>query len=122
MMMKMMNCFWEMIDRRKAFSLVSSRNHYRRHSPSPSSDTPPAGFEPAQNLSSGLLEMKLCTCDNHYTTGAIYLDNRSAQYIWRIELDIALNFYLQEHSIIYQITTKREPLYVPCNINLFYYE
>ena len=52
----MMNCFCGMVDRRKAFSLISSRDHCQRSSPSRISDTPRAGFEPAQNLSSGLVE------------------------------------------------------------------
>ena len=52
----MMNCFCGMIDRRKAFSLTSSRDHCQRSSPSRISDMPQAGFEPAQNLSSGLVE------------------------------------------------------------------
>ena len=56
MMVMMMNCFCSMVDRRKAFSLISSRDHCQRSSPSRISDTPPAGFEPAQNLSSGLIE------------------------------------------------------------------
>ena len=51
MMMMMMNCFCGMVDRRKAFSLISSRDHCQRSSPSWISDTPRAGFEPAQNLS-----------------------------------------------------------------------
>ena len=55
-MMMMMNCFCGMIDGRKAFSLISSQNHCQRSSPSQISDTPRAGFEPAQNLSSGLVE------------------------------------------------------------------
>ena len=42
--------FCGMVDRRKAFSLISSRDHCQRSSPSR------AGFEPAQNLSSGLVE------------------------------------------------------------------
>ena len=42
--------------RRKAFSLISSRNHCRKSSPSWISDTQRAGFEPAQNLSLGLVE------------------------------------------------------------------
>ena len=54
--MMMMNCFYGMVDRRKAFSLISSRDHCQRSSPSQISDTPRAGFEPAQNLSSGLVE------------------------------------------------------------------
>ena len=45
-----------MVDWRKAFSLNSSRDHYQISSPSRISDTPRAGFEPAQNLSSGLVE------------------------------------------------------------------
>ena len=56
MMMMMMNCFCGMVDRWKAFSLISSRHHCQRSSPSRISNTPRAGFEPAQNLSSGLVE------------------------------------------------------------------
>ena len=52
----MMKCFCCMVDRRKAFSLISSRGHCQRSSPLEISDTPPAGFEPAQSLSSGLVE------------------------------------------------------------------
>ena len=52
----MMNCFCGMVDRQKAFSLISSRDHCQRSSPSRISDTPQAGFEPAQNMSSGFLE------------------------------------------------------------------
>ena len=52
-----LNCFCGMVgNRRKAFSLISSWDHYQRSSPSRISDTPRAGFEPAQNLSSGLVE------------------------------------------------------------------
>ena len=49
----MMSCFCGMVDRRKALSLISSRDHCQRSSPSRISDTPQTGFEPAQNLSSG---------------------------------------------------------------------
>ena len=52
----MMNCFCGIVDRRKAFSLISSRSYYQRSSPSRISDTPRAGFEPAHNLSSGFVE------------------------------------------------------------------
>ena len=55
-MMMMMNCFCGMVDRRKVVSLISSRDHCQRSSPSSFSDTPWAGFEPAQSLSSGLVE------------------------------------------------------------------
>ena len=52
----MMNRFCGMVDRRKAFSLISSQDHCQRSSPSRISDTPRAGFEPAQNLRPGLVE------------------------------------------------------------------
>ena len=55
-MMMMMNCFCGMVDRRKAFNVISSRDHCQRSSPSRISDKPRARFEPAQNLSSGLVE------------------------------------------------------------------
>ena len=48
--------FCGIVDQRKVFSLVSSRDHCQRSSPSRISDTLRAGFEPAQNLSSGLVE------------------------------------------------------------------
>ena len=51
-----MNCCCGMVDRRKAFSLISSRDNCQRSSPSQISNTRRAGFERAQNLSSGLTE------------------------------------------------------------------
>ena len=48
--------FCDMVNRRKAFSIISSRGHFQRSSPSWISDTSRAGFEPAQNLSSGFDE------------------------------------------------------------------
>ena len=65
MMMIMMNCFCGMVDRRKAFTLNSSRDHCQRFSPSRISDRPRAVFEPALNLSSGLVE---CSCAVVITT------------------------------------------------------
>ena len=56
MMMMMMNDFCAMVDRRKAFSFASLQDHCHRSSPSRTSDTPLAGFEPEQNLSSGFVE------------------------------------------------------------------
>ena len=52
----MINCFCGMADRRKVFSFVSSRDHCQRSTPSQVSDTPRAGFELVQNLSSGFVE------------------------------------------------------------------
>ena len=56
LMMMMMNCFCGMVDQRKAFSLISSQDHCQRSSPSRISDMPQAGFESAQNQSSGFVE------------------------------------------------------------------
>ena len=56
MMLMMKNCFCGMVDRWKAFSLISSRDHCQRSSPWRISDTPRAGFEAPQNLNSGLVE------------------------------------------------------------------
>ena len=55
MIMMMINFFvvWLTDERR---SLISSRDHSQRSSPSRNSDTPRAGFEPPQNLSSGFAE------------------------------------------------------------------
>ena len=56
MWVMMMNCFHIMVDRRKAFSLIPSRDHSQRFSPSQISDKPQAGIEPGQNLSSAFVE------------------------------------------------------------------
>ena len=48
--------FCGMVDQRKAFSLISSCDHCQRSSPSRISDTLQAGFEPVQNLNSGIVE------------------------------------------------------------------
>ena len=55
--MMMMNSFCGMVDRRKAlFILINNLDHCQRSSPLQISDTPRAEFEPAQNLSSGLVD------------------------------------------------------------------
>ena len=43
-------CFCGMVDRRKTFSLISSRDHCQISSPSWIPETQRAGFEPAQNV------------------------------------------------------------------------
>ena len=76
-LMMMMNCFCGMVNRRKAFSLIPSRDHCQRSSPSQISDTPGVGSEPAQNLSFGLVEWSCavaitisltCYCTSKLTT------------------------------------------------------
>ena len=56
MMMMMMNYFRGKVDRRKTFDLISSQDHFHRPSLSRISDTPPAGFESAQNQSLSFVE------------------------------------------------------------------
>ena len=68
--MMMMNYFCGMVDRQKAFSLISSRNHCQRYSPPRISDASRAGFEPAQSLSSGFVEW---SCAVVITTTPRYL-------------------------------------------------
>ena len=51
-----MNCFCSLVHRRIEFSLISSRDHCQKSSPSWISDTPRAGLKPAQNPSSGFIE------------------------------------------------------------------
>ena len=48
--------FEVMVDRRKASSLICSRNHCHRSTPLRISDNPRAGFEPVQNLSPGVVK------------------------------------------------------------------
>ena len=56
-----LNCFCGMVDQRKTFSLISSRDHCQKSSP----------WTWVQNLSAEpqfrLSWMKLCSSDNHYT-------------------------------------------------------
>ena len=55
-MMTMINCFCGMVARQKMLNLISCRDHCQRSSLSQISDTARAGFEPAANLSSALVE------------------------------------------------------------------
>ena len=60
MMMMMMNCFCGMVDWRKAISLISSRDHCQRSSPSRISDTPRAGFLTITNLRHAASRVWIC--------------------------------------------------------------
>ena len=79
-MIIMMNCFSGMVDRQKAFSYIPSRDHCQRPSPSQISDTQGAGFEPAQNLSSGLFEWRWAVVIT--TSSKIYSVRRSRKWNW----------------------------------------
>ena len=111
--MMMMNCFCGMVDRRKAFSLISSRDHCQRSSPSRISDTPWTGLEPAQNLSSGFVEWSYAvvittTPRRHITTtlwrhmkGLLWKGcfETSYQIYWRIINISSIQTWLLQESI-----------------------
>ena len=63
----MMNCFCGIVDRRKALTLISSRDNYQSFSPSQTSDTLRAGFELPQNQFR-LYWRKLCNSDSYCIT------------------------------------------------------
>ena len=77
MMMMMKNCFCGMVDRRKAYSLISSRNHCQRSSPLRIPDMPRAGAEPAQNLILGFVQWScavvITTTPCHHFVYSIFL-------------------------------------------------
>ena len=60
LLIKMMSCFCGMVDRRKTFRLIFSRDHSQRSSPSRISHTSGVWYECAQNLSPGVFEWS-CT-------------------------------------------------------------
>ena len=88
---KLMNyeLFWWYGDRRKAFSLISSQGHCQRSSPSGISDTPRAGFQPAQNLSSGFVE---CSCAVVMTTIPRHYWTDKQKYFYVLEMELLKNF------------------------------
>ena len=67
MRMMMMNCFCGMVDRRQAFSLISSWDHYKRSSPSRISEHPASRIWTCAEPEFRLSWRKLCSSDNHYT-------------------------------------------------------
>ena len=86
--MMMLDCFCGMVDRRKVFGLISSRDYCQRSSPSRISDTLWAGSEPAQNLISSLVEW---SCAVVITTtplrhNDIPISNGSVQFYFEISM------------------------------------
>ena len=95
----MTNCFCGMVDRQKAFSLVSSQDHCQRFSPSQSSDTPRAGFKPAENPSSesteGICAVMITTtsrCHQIFYSSEIHKmsTSNSCRLIWWLEVSYLL--------------------------------
>ena len=103
----MVNYFCGIVDRRKAFSLFSSRDHCQRFSPSLISDTPLAGFGPAPSLSSGFDEWSFAVV---ITTTITWIDNicrhvriKATNYFKHFNsqyLEIAYNWYFDSLSLL----------------------
>lgn len=55
-MIMMINCFCEMVDQQKVFSLISTQDHWQTFSEPHAFDTPQVGLEPTQNLRSSFAE------------------------------------------------------------------
>ena len=53
----MMSCFCGMVDQQKVFSLTPSQDHFQRSSSLQISDKLQAGFERAQKVSSGFVQL-----------------------------------------------------------------
>ena len=111
----MMNCFCGMVDRRKAFSLISSRNHSQRPSPLQIPDAASRVWtyaEPEFRLS----WMMLCSCDNHYTTAPGIIvrktknnkDIHSSTWPWKelwLFMKFKWNFRLLDNFFLYKNLT-----------------
>ena len=99
-MMMMMNCLCGMVDRRKAFSLISRRDHCHRSSPSQISDTPRVGLEPALNLSSGLVEWRFAVVITTITRCHKPLHNSATIYVHNVLLG-------KQDNILHMRSTKK---------------
>ena len=85
-----------MADQRKALSLISRRDICQRLLPLQISDTPGTGFQPAQNLSSGLVEwscavVKTTTSINQFVSLSI-IEVRLF-HDWNLDLSVLLNYF-----------------------------
>ena len=84
-----------MFDQQKTFSLIFNRDHCQRFSLSQISDTPWAEFEPAQNLSSGLLKQSCAVVIN--TLMREWLINRSG--VFQAVREVISFYKLQTHLL-----------------------
>ena len=100
--MMMMNCFCGIVDGQKAFSLISSRDHCQRSSPSWISDMPWAGFEPAQNLSSGFVEWSCAvSLSQTYIKIGVHIQKFLSVLLTRqSEFNVTIRFWLQAEDFI----------------------
>ena len=106
MMITMMNCFCDVADRQKVFSIISSWDNCLRSSPSRISDTPWTGFEHAQNLSSGFVEWPcavVITTTPRYHITAITRRHRSHRGATIMFKSWSIHTYINRGNIIYDI-------------------
>ena len=118
MMMMMMICFCAMVDRWKRFSLISSRDHCQRPSPSRISDTLRTGFELAQGLVEWNCAVVITTIPRcHYKIGRMTI---AKLFLLHVKYFVHMRNLLWNHSEkfrgnLYQ--TYQRPGNVISNIN-----
>ena len=99
----MMNCFIRMVDRRKPFSLISSRGHSQRFYPSQISNKLQAGFKSVKSLGSDFAELSCATLcwiemyssNNHYTKVSL----KNIYGSLSLSLSLSLSFSLSLHLL-----------------------
>ena len=94
-----------MVDRRKKFSLISSPDQCQMSSPSQVSDMPRAGLEPAQNLSSGIVEWSCAvavTCTPQHPILFLQVIV-SMIYIALLFVDILKYLHMCLHKVLYTL-------------------
>ena len=104
-----MNYFYGMVDRRNAFSLISSRNHCQRSPPLQISDTRREGFEPAENLNSGLIEQSCAVVIMKIVT--IYIRINQRKTVFNMIQPIAISeIYQKERTLTRYYVIKHSKL------------
>ena len=115
----------------KRRSLISSRDHCQRSSPSRISDTPRAEFEPAQSLSSGFGEWSwvvaiTTTPRRHYTTAPLptgdssWKQNFNSIAQWTTAANFGRKNSLQNLLTYYILATRRSLSSEPLNYLFLY--
>ena len=99
-----MNCFWCMVDRRRRLTLFPVGTNCQRSSPLQISDTLRAGFEAAENLSSGLVEWSCVVVINttpqryyynHYST-ALYVERRGYEFATMFVTFVCISYFASQ--------------------------
>ena len=99
-----------MVDRRKVFRPISSLDHCQRSSPSRISNTPRAGFEPAQNLISSFVEW-FCECKVSVKQKIWPLPTESLKYVadsfqWVVNSEDLLDWISSERLVYVYVVSR----------------